>query len=206
MPAKAKKVSKPLTTHIDQAGDFKVYQDDCPHSKRKVVLKSPRAGVLHTVEGGWAGGMSVFERHYAPHFILGLDRQDANKVHIAQLVPIGYIGSALKAHNNLAIIQIEIIGFSKEELWKPDDATCHALASLMIVCEKEWGIPLTHPWKDGDYGRAGDNPHRHSGKFGKVAGWYSHGDIPDNDHWDCGNLEWSYIFKLAEEIKAKGEK
>ena len=48
----------------------------------------------------------------------------------------------------------------------------------MVVCEKEWGIPLTHPWADGDYGRAGDNPHRHAGKFGKVAGWFAHGDMP----------------------------
>lgn len=199
-PVKPKK-ARPLTTHIDHAGDFKVYQDDCPHSKKRVKLTAPRAGLLHTVEGGWAGGMSVFERHYAPHFILGLDRQDNNKVHIAQLVPIGYIGSALKAHNNLAIVQIEVVGFSKEELWKPDDATCHALASLMVVCEKEWNIPLSHPWVDGDYGRAGDNEHRHSGKFGTVAGWFGHGDVPDNSHWDPGNLEWSYLFKLANALK-----
>ena len=196
-----KKASKPLTTHIDHAGEFKVYQDDCPHSNKKVRLNVPRAGIIHTVQGGWSGGMSVFERHYAPHFILGVDQEDHSKVHIAQLVPIGYIGSALKAHNNLAIVQIEITGFCKTELWRPDETTCEALASLMVVCEKEFGIPLSHPWPDSDWGRAGDNPHRHSGKFGKVAGWFGHVDVPDNDHYDPGQLEWSYIFDLAKKLK-----
>ena len=197
-----KKASKPLTTHIDHAGRFPVTQIDCPHSKKKVKLSAPRAGCCHSTEGSWSGSMSVFDRHYAPHFILGPDRQDKNNVHIAQLVPVGYIGSACKAHNNLLIIQIEIVAFSQEEPWKPNDPTCEALAELMVICEKEWGIPLSRPWKDGDYGRAGDNPHRHENKLGKVAGWFSHGDMPPPDtHWDVGNFEWSYIFKLAEAYK-----
>ena len=58
--------------------------------------------MLHTTEGGWTGSMSVFHRHYAPHFILGKDNEDKSKVHIAQLVPIGNIGSSCRAHNNLA--------------------------------------------------------------------------------------------------------
>jgi hypothetical protein len=202
VPPKAKKASKPLTTHIDHAGRFPVMQLDCPHATKKVKLNKPRAGVIHTVQGGWSGGMSVFHRHYAPHFILGVDQED---VHIAQLVSIGYIGSSLKAHNDLAIVQIEIAGFCKTELWKPDDATCNALASLMVVCEKEWNIPLIHPWPDNDWGHAGDNSHRHSGKFGKVAGWYGHVDVPDNDHYDPGQLQWTYIFDLAKKLKAKGE-
>jgi len=199
-----KSAFKPLTTHIDHAGRFPVMQIECPHATKKVKLKSPRSGILHTTEGGWSGSMGVFHRHYAPHFILGVDQEDHNKVHIAQLVPIGYIGSACRDHNDLAIVQIEVIGFSKETAWRPDDSTCEALAELMVVCEREWGIPLTHPWPDGDYGRAGDNPHRHAGKLGHVAGWFAHGDMPPPDeHWDVGNLEWSYIFKLANQIKAK---
>jgi hypothetical protein len=94
--------------------------------------------------------------------------------------------------------RIARLGFSQEKLWLPDAETIDALASLMLVCRDEWGIPLTHPWPDGDFGRAGINPHRSAGKFGKVAGWYGHGDCPSPDtHWDPGALEWSKVFARA---------
>ena len=47
--SKSKKASKFLTTHIDHAGEFQGYQIDCPHSKKKVRLNVPRAGIIHTV-------------------------------------------------------------------------------------------------------------------------------------------------------------
>jgi len=185
-----------MKTRIDHAGPYPVEQVTYHPASALVDLDAPRAGVLHTTEGGWAGSESVLlHRHFAPHFMLGLDK---GKIHIVQFVPIGHIGTACRAHNNKAIVQIEMIGFAKEELWRPDEETSKALAALMVVCRDEWGIPLSRPWKDGDYGRAGDNPHRHAGKFGEVAGWYGHADMLQPDaHWDPGNLEWSYIFGLA---------
>ncbi|MGO9008075.1 MAG: N-acetylmuramoyl-L-alanine amidase [Beijerinckiaceae bacterium] len=189
-----------MLTHISQAGPHKVQQIDCPHFSTPANLHAPRAGVLHTTEGGFAGSMSVFNRHFAPHFIVGLNA--GGKPEIAQLVPVGVIGAALVTHNNKALVQIEMVGFAKETPWLPDAATLDALAALMLVCRSEWGIPLSHPWPDGDYGRAGHNPHRTSGKFGAVAGWFGHADVPDPDtHWDPGNLEWSKIFAHAEAIK-----
>jgi hypothetical protein len=165
-----------------------------------VLLDAPRTGVLHTTEGGWVGSLAIFKQHFAPHFMLGFDA-DAQKVRIAQLVQVGTIGAALKAHNNQAIVQIEMIGFSKEKPWLPDDDTVAALASLMAVCATEYGIPLNHPWPDGDFGKAGSNPHRSSGKYGKVAGWYGHGDCPSPDtHWDPGNLEWSVVLGKAKQM------
>ena len=68
-----------------------------------------------------------------------------------------------------------MVGFSQEKPWLPDDDTAAALASLMAVCASEYGIPLQHPWPDGDFGKAGKNPHRSSGKYGSVPGWYGHG-------------------------------
>jgi hypothetical protein len=95
-------------------------------------------------------------------------------------------------------VQIEMIGFSKDKPWLPDDETVMALTSLMAVCAREYRIPLTHPWPDGDFGKAGDNPHRSSGKYGIVPGWYGHGDCPSPDtHWDPGDLEWSVILGKA---------
>ena len=113
--------------------------------------------MLHTTEGGWAGSLAIFKQHYAPHFMLGYDA-DAQRVRIAQLVQIGTIGAALKAHNNQAIVQIEMIGFSKQMPWLPDDETLSALASLMAVCANEYSIPLDHPWPDGRFRQSREKP------------------------------------------------
>jgi hypothetical protein len=68
----------------------------------------------------------------------------------------------------------------------------------MAVCRVEYGIALTHPWADGDYGLYGNNPHRSAGKWGVVGGWYGHGDVPIPDnHWDPGALQWSKVFARA---------
>jgi hypothetical protein len=186
---------------LDQAGRFPIdHIGGIPHFNQSVLLDAPRTGVLHTTEGGWAGSLAIFKQHFAPHFMLGFDAA-AQKVRIAQLVQIGTIGAALKAHNDQAIVQIEMIGFSKEQPWIPDDDTLEALASLMAVCASEYAIALSHAWPDGDFGKAGSNPHRASGKYGTVAGWYGHGDCPAPDtHWDPGNLKWSVVLDRATQI------
>lgn len=194
-------MAKTVRPWLDYADKFPIIHiGGIPHFNEAVDLGAPRTGVLHTTEGGWAGSLAIFKRHYAPHFMLGFNA-DAQKVQIAQLVQVGTIGAALKSHNNLAIVQIEMIGFSKENLWLPDDETVAALASLMAVCGSEYGIPLVHPWPDGDFGKAGDNPHRSSGKYGQQPGWYGHGDCPAPDmHWDPGNLKWSVVLDFAKRV------
>jgi hypothetical protein len=185
---------------IDKAGSFPVKWNPAPYHTPSARLDVPRTGVLHTTEGGWDGSEGVFKRHFSPHFMLGY-HPATKKVEIEQLLPIGSMGMATKAHDNLAIVQIEMIGFSKEQPWLPDPQTLDALCSLMNVCKDEWGIPLSHPWPDGDYGRAGPNAHRSSGKLGKVAGWFGHGDMPSPDsHWDPGNLQWSKVFARCAEL------
>ena len=98
---------------LDQAGKFPIaHIGGIPHFNGSVLLDGPRTGVLHTTEGGWAGSLAIFKQHFAPQFMLGFDA-DAQKVRIAQLVQVGTIGAALKAHNNQAIVQIEIVGYSR---------------------------------------------------------------------------------------------
>jgi hypothetical protein len=189
---------------LTQAGKYPVEKiGGIPHFNQAVDLTAPRAGVLHTTEGSWAGSLAVFQQRFAPHFMLGYD--DAQmKVRIVQLVQLGTIGAALVTHNWLAIAQIEMIGYSKETIWDPDNETLQALASLMAALKDEYGIPLTRAWPDGVYGRANaDDPHRNHGEFGKVAGWFGHGDVPSPDsHWDPGDLAWDPIFKAALAIEA----
>lgn len=191
-----------LNPYLKAAGPYPVVQNPCPHFSMPVNLSAPRAGCLHTTEGGSSEGAdAVFKRHFAPHFVVGPNLK--GQVHIEQLVPVGCIGAALEAHNDLAIVQIEAVGFSKEQSWCFEPKTLDALSYLFVEIEKQYGVPLTHPWADDDWGLAGYNtPHRRSGKFGHVAGWFSHGDIPNNCHWDCGHLQWSKIFARAQAIKA----
>ncbi len=163
-----------------------------PHFNQAIDPAAPPTGVLHTMEGGWDGSLSVFKQHYAPHFMVGPGR-------IAQLVQVGTIGAALVTHNWIPMVQVEVVGFSQENLWLFDDATAEAVAALMAACKAEYGIPLTRPWADGVYGMARANdPHRNHGEFGHVAGWYGHGDCPSPDsHWDPGALRWSELFRIA---------
>lgn len=191
---------------LDQVGQFKVERILCPHSSKLVANTYAPSGILHTTEGWWDSAIAEFKHKFAPHFLLGLKDRKAKTYGIAQLTPIGYAGSACRGHNDQAYVQIEMVGFSQEHLWLPDQQTLDILASLFMVCEKEYGIPLFHPWKDGDFGLAGSsvrNKHRKAGFLGKVAGWYGHGDMPDPDvHWDPGCLEWSKIFARAKELQA----
>ena len=178
--------------YLSTVGRFTVEQVPCPHFPQPVNLAGPRTGVIHTTEGPHVeDALGVFRQHFAPQFLVGPGR-------ILQLVQVGTIGAALVHHNADTIVQVEVVGFSKQAPWFFDDPTAEALSALLAVCQREYGIPLTHPWSDGDYGLYGDNPHRHADKWGVVAGWYGHGDVPEPDeHWDPGALQWSKLFALA---------
>jgi Putative peptidoglycan binding domain/N-acetylmuramoyl-L-alanine amidase len=178
---------------LETAGRFTVEPiGGIPHFAQTVDASAPPTGVLHTTEGSRDSSLAVFRRHYAPHFLVSAGR-------IEQLVPVGFIGAAMVTHNWLAVVQVEVVAYSKETPWFFDDATAEAVAALMAACKAEYGIPLSRPWPDGVYGMARANdPHRNGGQFGKVAGWYGHGDAPSPDsHWDPGNLQWSKLFEVA---------
>ena len=183
---------------ITKAGKYDVQFVARPHTNQPIDLNAAPAGILHTEEGSFDGSERIFSVHYSPHFVVGIHQ---GKPTIWQHVPVGLIGLACRAHNNQALVEIELEGSAKEESWLPDPVRLDLLSSLMLACRDTWGIPLTRPWADGDYGRASDNPHRHAGKLGKVAGWYAHADMPQPDtHWDPGNLRWADVFARAEAI------
>jgi hypothetical protein len=196
-----------MKAYLSQALKYPIHLDmaDKPHHDARVDLQAPRAGVLHTTEGGWTGSEQVFREHpFAPHFMVGLVY---GAPRIEQYVPVGMLAGTCRGHNDKAIVQIEMIGFADEKLWLPDPVTLDALCSLMVTCEAEYDIPLSHPWPDGDFGLAGSsrrNTHRKSGKYGSVAGWFGHADVPDPDrHWDPGNLKWSAVFEHCQRLKGE---
>lgn len=180
-------------------GKFAIERIPCPHPSGSVDLRLPPVGVLHTTEGGWDSALTVFRRHYAPSFLVGPGR-------IAQLVPLGAMTGALENYdggvetNRWARAQIEVCGFSHETPYSFDSRTTDALASLMATLKVEAGIPLTRPFPDTmpplPWSRMGFS-RRHEGKWGKVAGWFGHVEVPENSHWDPGALRWRPLLAAA---------
>jgi hypothetical protein len=180
-------------------GRFAIEKIPCPHPNVGVVMGKPAAGVMHTTEGSWAGAMSVFRNHYAPHFLVGTRR-------IAQLVPLGDIAAALEnppggvETNTWARVQIEVVGHSKETPYSFPATVTDPLASLLATLKVEAGIPLTRPYPDAMPPKPWATPtfrRRHDGKWGHTAGWFGHVEVPENSHWDPGALMWEPLLLKA---------
>ncbi len=188
-----------LDTTIDGR---KIEHIPCPHPGVPVDTAAPAAGVLHTIEGSLGSGLSVFQRHFAPHFALDGRR-------IIQLIPLGMIGCACENRaggietNRLVRAQVEVAGNSQQKSWLPDGETSEALSDLMATLERAVEIPLTRPFEDEmpslpwatvEFSRRG------AGKWGKTAGWFGHVEVPENEHWDPGGLQWNTLLSRAGEI------
>jgi hypothetical protein len=178
----------------------------CPNPGGTVDESAPPTGVVHTIEGDLNSGLGVFRTHYAPHFTLDGER-------IIQLVPLGTMAAALENHpggvetNSITRVQIEVAGHSKEEPWMFDGPTSEAFADLLATLATAAEIPLERPfpdempakpWATYDFAR------RSAGKWGHVAGWYGHVEVPENAHWDPGALKWSEILERAKAAAGNG--
>jgi hypothetical protein len=190
------------------AAGHKVEHMPMPHPGARVDMRVKPQGVMHTIEGSLESGLSVFRHHYSPTFTVGPGR-------IIQHIPLGFIAAALEhtgfpPTNGWARAQIEVAGHSRTERWLPDAKTFVSLAHLLATLSlAPANIPLTRPfpdamppqpWANRMFGR------RHSGNWGRTAGWYGHIEIPQNEHWDPGALAWSQLLRQAELIRAKTTK
>lgn len=181
---------------LKKAGAFRVEHMPCPRPGSPVDLDAPPKGVLHTIEGSLESGLAVFRRHYAPTFTVGRDRK--GNVRILQHIPLGEMAAALVnasggvETNRVVRVQIEIAGFSKHQPWLPDAGVQAALASLMATLEGAAGIPLTHR-----------NIARNPLKWRHLSGWFGHADVPENTHWDPGELKWASLLTLAKSFLSR---
>jgi hypothetical protein len=175
----------------------------CPRPGSNVDETRPAAGVIHTIEGSLASGLTVFQRHFAPTFAVGGHR-------IVQLVPLGATAASLDhvgnpPTNQWARVQIEVEGRSSEKPYRFDPVTestvAHLLAALAILDI----VPLHRPFVDAMPPGPWAVPsftRRLAGKWGHEAGWYGHVEIPENSHWDPGALEWTKLLQRATAIRA----
>lgn len=188
-------------------GGRRIEHIPCPNPGGAVDLDAPPTGVVHTIEGSLESGLGVFRRHYAPHFAL-----EGNRV--VQLVPLGTMAAALENRpggvetNSITRVQIELAGHSHQEPWECDATTRNALADLLATLVRAAGIPLERPfpdemppppWATVSFER------RNAGKWGRVAGWYGHVEVPENEHWDPGAFRWSRLLERAKTL-ANGDR
>lgn len=165
----------------------------------KVDLNSPAKGVGHTTEGvsevpNYGGS--------APHFTIG-------QKFVSQHRPLGDMAGTLRNEgggvetNRLVRLQFELVGFSSLKPWLPDSSLQRdALAGLYEFAEQELDIPKKHVWPDvlepGHVWAVEDNPRRPK-KFPGTPGWYAHGEVPENTHWDMGSCLISNLMDKTDE-------
>lgn len=148
---------------------------------------------IHTTEGSTLDGAlgTIDGTGYAPHFTVGEDR-------IVQQRALSTTGSALRSHND-HFVQVECVGFSKENVHELTLPTWRPLVLLSRWVHTELHIPLYRPWGDQlPPGSASNNPRRRQGYALTRRGFYGHVDVPDQAptwHWDPGSLAYKALFK-----------
>jgi hypothetical protein len=189
---------------ITKAGPFHVEKLVCKDSGT-IELSRPPVGVGHTTECTFEQALDKFRHTDAPNFLVGRDAH--GKVRILQLVALGRCACALENRgggvetNHWVRAQIELAADSKTHPWLPDDELLGAFSALVAQLKMSAGIPLVRPFPDeldpAQKWAVTTNPRRTSGKWGDVAGWFNHLEVPENDHWDMGAFRWSEAFKRA---------
>lgn len=168
----------------------------------------PAVGVDHTTESSIMP--SSFSRGI-PHFAPG-PLHAGGRPKLTQWLPLGHYGTALQNDpggletNRWIRVQIEIVGYSSLDPWLPASPEYRSmLASLYEWCSKELGIPersvFPNTLQRGTVWATEHNSHRKASRFGQVAGWYGHVDVPENDHWDPGSLKRDHLLGQEPELE-----
>lgn len=196
------------TGTISRVGPYKVEQiSGCIRTHSPVDLSKPPTVGLHTTEGGWDSSISVFRsRLTTPIFLVGNKR-------LGQCAPLGEMGAAFENDpggvetNRWCRVQIEIVEFSEQKCWLPDDGTLDVLVHLLAWIADNCGVPMKRAWDGCDLGptpwATEDFPRRHANKWGNFAGVFGHVEIPENAHWDPGELDYPKLFAKVRDVGVK---
>jgi hypothetical protein len=169
-------------------------------SFERISLNQEPNAVFHTTEGHWFPSLSVFSNSTGtPTMMCGYETINENNekvegpLRLAQFMPLGEMALTLENDsggtetNREALFQVEVVAFSKFDPWLPDEPVVKVLAALMDRLEEVCGIPLQ---------RAG-NGTRSVNRWDGKAGWFGHGEVPENSHTDPRDLEWGKVFAAA---------
>lgn len=190
------------TGFVTKIGPLKVERvTGCMRTNSAVDTGKPPAATGHTTEGSWNSAVSVFRsRLTAPQLLLERKR-------VGQCVPFGEMAATLQNDaggvetNRWMRLQIEVVAFSKDQLWLPHAETVDSLAHIMVWSAEQLQIPIKRAFSDDNLGAkpwaVESYPRRRAGRWGKMPGWFMHVEAPENAHWDMGMYKWSVQTQAA---------
>lgn len=189
------------TGFVDKIGGFKVHKRPMGVDFGEVDQNSAPKGVGHTTEG--LTEVPDYGNN-APQFTVGREGLYQHRA-LGRMAGTLRNTSAPPETNRLVRVQYEMVGFSSVKPWLPAvDKQTEMLAALYEFADKELGVPAKHVWPDvQDPGviLATETYRRRKSKFPNEAGWYSHGECPDNEHWDKGSFLYGKIMDGFSEPK-----
>ena len=128
---------------------------------------------------------------------------------IGQHRPLWARGSAVDEHDH-DLLKIEIVGFSQLDRWLPKATILRPLVALMALLHRRgfvatglrrpsgWPIELDH------LPAAVDSYYRRS-EVWDGAFVYGHVEIPGDEHWDPGSLDYPVLFSNVRDVLALKE-
>lgn len=128
---------------------------------------------------------------------------------IGQHRPLWARGAAVDEHDH-DLLQIEIVGFSRLDRWLPSPASLPPLVALMALLHRRGFVPtaLRRParWPI----RLDRLPAAVDSYYRRLEVWdqphvYGHVEIPGDEHWDPGSLDYPVLFSMIREVLAAKE-
>ena len=147
--------------------------------------------LLHTTEGGTAdGAIAALDRNRSwSHFLISFEEKRKIQFLETNVAAKSLSNNTADGYqtNRANVVQIEIVGYSRDTAnWSKEKLDW--IAERIKEIRQVFDFPIVTTNKD----RMGDK------QFVDYAGLCEHRNAPDNDHWDCGDLDVNYIAsKLA---------
>jgi hypothetical protein len=157
--------------------------------------------ILHTTEADDLGER-YFNWDYPPQFAVGDHR-------IVQFFPVDCRGYSVDTQD-LRSMQIEITGRSKLQNWLPRDHALNPLVALMAFLHEKKVVktalkrpadwPIHVDYRGGCVPASDCYYRRLAGLWPRTAGVYGHLEIPDDEHWDPGGLDYPKLFAKIRDV------
>lgn len=128
---------------------------------------------------------------------------------IGQHRPLWARGAAVDEHDH-DLLQVEIVGFSKLDPWLPKAESLSPLVALMALLQRRGFVAAAQRRPDRWPIRLDRLPAAVETYYRRHEVWdasfvYGHVEIPGDEHWDPGSLEYPELFSMVREVLAAKE-
>jgi hypothetical protein len=125
---------------------------------------------------------------------------------IGQHRPLWARGSAVDEHDH-DLLQIEIVEFSKLDPWLPKPSSLTPLVALMALLHRRGFVATALRRPDRWPIRLGRLPAAVDTYYRRFEVWddphvYGHVEIPGDEHWDPGSLDYPVLFSMVRDVLA----